>query len=89
MAYSLMRPHGLEQLIEDCEFDKSILHFHLGPRVPNTMATEGNARHMSWIYLDSKMKAMWDSIYQGLFSQAIAESPASPTKMLRKGAPLM
>ncbi|ALP37421.1 hypothetical protein ASL14_15750 [Paenibacillus sp. IHB B 3084] len=88
MAYSLMQPHGLEQLIEDCEFEKSILHFHLAPRVPNTMATEGNVRHMSWIYLDFKMKAMWDSIYQGLFSQAIAESPTSPTKMLRKGAPL-
>lgn len=88
MAYSLMQPHGLEQLIEDCEFEKSILHFHLGPRVPNTMATEGNARHMSWIYLDFKMKAMWDSIYQGLFSQAIAESPTNPAKMLRKGAPL-
>jgi hypothetical protein len=88
MAYSLMEPHGLEQLIEECEFEKSILHFHLGPRVPNTMATESNARHISWIYLDFKMKAMWDSIYQVLFSQAIAESPTNPAKMLRRGAPL-
>ncbi|TKH41495.1 hypothetical protein C1I60_19270 [Paenibacillus terrae] len=88
MAYSLMQPHGLEQLIEECEFEKSILHFHLGPRVPNTMATESNARHISWIYLDFKMKAMWDSIYQVLFSQAIAESHTNPAKMLRRGAPL-
>ncbi|WP_025692874.1 hypothetical protein [Paenibacillus zanthoxyli] len=51
MAYSLLQPHGLEQLIERCEFEKNILHFHLGTRVPNTMATESNARHMSWIYL--------------------------------------
>jgi hypothetical protein len=88
MAYSLLQPHGLEQLIDRCEFEKNVLHFHLGPRVPNTMATESNARHMSWIYLDFKMKEMWDSIYQILFGQAIAESPLNPAKVLRKGIPL-
>lgn len=88
MAYSLLQPHGLEQLIDRCEFEQNVLHFHLGSRVSNTMATESNARHMSWIYLDFNMKAMWDSVYQTLFSRAIAESPTNPTKALRKGTPL-
>lgn len=88
MANSLLQPHGLEQLIDRCEFEKNVLHFHLGPRVPNTMASEGNARHISWIYQDFKMKAMWDSIYQMLFSLAIRESPLNPAKALKKGIPL-
>ncbi|MFC4779643.1 hypothetical protein ACFO9Q_22920 [Paenibacillus sp. GCM10023252] len=88
MANMMLQPHGLEQLIDRCEYEKNILHFHLGPRVPNTMATESNARHMSWIYLDFKIKAMWDSVYQSLFSRAIAEYPTNPTKALRKGIPI-
>lgn len=88
MAYSLMQPHGLEQLIERCEFENQVLHFHLGTRVPNTMANESNARHMSWIYLDPQMNTMWNSVYQKLFSRAIAESPTNPKKGLRKGTPL-
>lgn len=88
MAYSMLQPHGLEQLIDRCEFQKNVLHFHLGPRVPNTMATESNARHISWIYLDFKMKAMWDSVYQSLFSQAMVKEPHNPVRALRKGNPL-
>ncbi|MEK4462839.1 Tn7-like element transposition protein TnsE [Paenibacillus sp. FSL H8-0315] len=88
LAYSLLQPHGLEQLIDNSHLNKNILHFHLGSRVPNTMATESNARHISWIYLDDRIKAMWDSVYHLLFSRAIAESPTNPTKVLRKGAPL-
>lgn len=88
MAYSLMQPHGLEQLIERCEFENNVLHFHLGTRVPNTMANESNARHMSWIYLDPQMSAMWNSVYQKLFSRAVAESPTNPKKAFRKGNPL-
>ncbi|WP_036738225.1 Tn7-like element transposition protein TnsE, partial [Paenibacillus zanthoxyli] len=38
--------------------------------------------------LDLKMKTMWNSIYQTLFSRAIAESPTNPAKALRKGIPL-
>lgn len=88
MAYSLMQPHGLEQLIERCEFENNVLHFHLGTRVPNTMANESNARHMSWIYLDNQMNNMWNSVYQRLLSKAIAESPTNPKKVIRKGNPL-
>lgn len=88
MAYSLLQPHGLEQLIEKCEFERNVLHFHLDNRVPNTLATESNARHMSWIYLDFKIKAMWESIYRMLFSQAVNGSSINPAITLRKGIPL-
>ncbi|MNO34834.1 Transposon Tn7 transposition protein TnsE [compost metagenome] len=88
MAYSLLQPHGLEQLIDHCELEEDVLHFHLGQRVPDTMATESNARHMSWIYFDLNMRAMWNSVYQKLFSRSIVESPAYPEKVLRKGVSL-
>ncbi|MEK4353362.1 Tn7-like element transposition protein TnsE [Paenibacillus sp. FSL R5-0475] len=52
------------------------------------MANESNARHMSWIYLDPQMNTMWNSVYQRLFSRAIAESPTNPKKVFRKGTPL-
>ncbi len=88
LANSLLEPHGLEQLIDKCEFERNVLHFHLGNRVSNTMATESNARHISWIYLDFKIKAMWDSVYRILFSQAVNGSPINPSIMLRRGIPL-
>ncbi|WP_054025275.1 Tn7-like element transposition protein TnsE [Bacillus sp. FJAT-28004] len=88
LANSLLEPHGLEQLIDKCEFERNVLHFHLGNRVSSALATESNARLMSWIYLDFKIKAMWDSVYRILFSQAVNGTPINPSITLRRGIPL-
>lgn len=88
LAIYMFQPHGLELLVERSEFNGNTLHFDLSLRVPVKLATENNARHLSWIYMDAEVRSMWDSVYQLMFSQAIKDSPNNPNVPLKKGIPL-
>ncbi|WP_028595358.1 Tn7-like element transposition protein TnsE [Paenibacillus assamensis] len=88
MALHLLQPHGLELLVDQSEMYGDVLHFDMSARVPAKLAIDSNARHLSWIYMDARIRAMWDSVYQHLFSQAIKNSPQNPQAALKKGIPL-
>ncbi|MBD8498518.1 Tn7-like element transposition protein TnsE [Paenibacillus arenosi] len=88
MALHLLQPHGLELLVDRSEMYGDVLHFDMSARVPVKLATDSNARHLSWIYMDRRIRAMWDSVYQLLFSQAIKNSPQNPQAALKKGIPM-
>ncbi|MBB3111781.1 hypothetical protein FHS18_003849 [Paenibacillus phyllosphaerae] len=88
LAYYLLQPHGLELLVEKSDLRGKTLHFDLTSRVPAKHATDTNARHLSWIYTDSRVRSMWDSVYNSMFSQAIKDSPVNPSTRLKKGLPL-
>ncbi|MEK5435241.1 MULTISPECIES: Tn7-like element transposition protein TnsE [Paenibacillus] len=88
LAIQLLQPHGLELLVDRSEVNNETLYFDMSKRVPQRLATESNAQHMSWIYSDVRVRAMWDSVYQHIFSQAIKSSPQNPNAALKKGIPL-
>ncbi len=88
LATYLLQPHGLDLLVDNSQVDGKRLHFDMSLRVPVKLATENNARHLSWIYMDQSIRSMWDSVYRLIFSQAIKDSPQNPNKTLRKGIPL-
>lgn len=88
LAIQLLQPHGLELLVDRNEVNDETLYFDMSKRVPQKLATESNAQHMSWIYSDVSVRAMWDSVYQHIFSQAIKSSPQNPNAALKKGIPL-
>lgn len=88
MALHLLQPHGLELLVDQSKMSGEVLHFDMSARVPVKLATDSNARHLSWIYMDRRIREMWDSVYQLLFSQAIKSSPQNPQAALKKGIPL-
>jgi hypothetical protein len=88
LAYYLLQPHGLDLLVDKSHVQEKTLHFDLSNRVPARLATDNNARHLSWIHTDPQIRSLWDSVYQNLFSQAIKNSPSNPSVLLRKGIPL-
>ncbi|MFD1954097.1 Tn7-like element transposition protein TnsE [Paenibacillus thailandensis] len=88
LAYYLMQPHGLEMLIDNSDMRGTTLYFDLSFRVPAKLASESNARHLSWIYIDPAIRTMWDSVYQLMFNQAIKDSPQNPNARMKKGIPL-
>ncbi|NHN35327.1 Tn7-like element transposition protein TnsE [Paenibacillus agricola] len=88
LAYYLFQPHGLDLLIDKSDTRGRTLHFDLSLRVPARLATDSNARHLSWIHTDQKIRNMWDSVYQLMFSKAIKDSPYNPSAILKKGIPL-
>ncbi|MDC0764752.1 Tn7-like element transposition protein TnsE [Brevibacillus sp. AG] len=88
LAYYLLQPHGLELLVDNSHSQGRIFHFDLTSRVPAKLATDNNARHLSWIHTDSRIRSLWDSVYQNMFSQAVKNSPYNPTATFKKGIPL-
>lgn len=88
LAYYLLQPHGLDLLVDNSHSQGRILHFDLSSRVPAKLATDNNARHLSWIHTDSRIRSLWDSVYQNMFSQAVKNSPYNPTATFKKGIPL-
>ncbi|SFF23897.1 hypothetical protein SAMN04487969_119131 [Paenibacillus algorifonticola] len=88
LATQLLQPHGLEMLIDKSDVSQGTLHFDMSLRVPANLATESNAQHLSWIYMDADIHSMWDSVYQNMFSQAIQDSPLNPNVPFKKGIPL-
>lgn len=87
LAIYLLQPHGLELLIDRSEAYGKTLHFDMSSRIPVKQATESNARHLSWIVTDEKIRSVWDSVYRLLFSQAIKDSPQNSNTKLKKGIP--
>src|SRR5690606_36252779 len=73
LAYYLMQPHGLEMLIDNSDMRGTTLYFDLSFRVPAKLASESNARHLFWIYIDPAIRTMWDTVYQLMFNQAIKD----------------
>lgn len=88
LAIYLLQPHGLELLVDRSEDNGTTLYFDMSRHVPERLATESNTQHLSWIYMDTRIRAMWDSVYQRIFSQAIKKSPQNPNVPLKKGIPL-
>lgn len=88
LAYYLMQPHGLDLLVDRCEYRGNTLWFDMSQRVPAKLAQENNARHLSWIYCDPAIRSMWDSVYQLMFASAVKDSPLDPTARMKNGIPL-
>lgn len=88
LAYYLLQPHGIDLLVDNSHSYGGILHFDLSSRVPVKLATDSNARHLSWIHADSRVRSLWDSVYQNMFGQAIKKAPNNPTAVLKKGVSL-
>lgn len=88
LAYYLLQPHGIDLLVDNSHIQGGILYFDLSNRVPAKLATDNNARHLSWIHTDSRIRSLWDSVYQNMFSRAVKSSPHNPIAKLKKGVPL-
>ena len=88
LAYYLLQPHGLDMLVDNSYVQGRILHFDMSNRVPAKLATENNARHLSWIHTDPMIRSMWDSVYRNMFSHAVKNSPYNPSAILKRGIPL-
>ncbi|MCM3081681.1 Tn7-like element transposition protein TnsE [Brevibacillus invocatus] len=88
LAYYMMQPHGIDLLVDRCEYRGDSLWFDMSQRVPAKLAQKNNARHLSWIYCDPAIRSMWDSVYQLMFASAVKDSPLDPTDRMKKGIPL-
>jgi len=85
---SANQPHGIDLLVDRCEYRGDSLWFDISQRVPAKLAKKKNARHLSWKYCDPAIRSMWDSVDQLIFTLAVKDSPLDPNDRMKKGIPL-
>lgn len=88
LANQLMKPHGLDSLIEEEQLQGDALSIHLSGIVPRSLVNDRTVAHIIWLYYEETARECWESIYREIFSEAIQISPVQPTTGLSKGIPV-
>ncbi len=84
----VLRPNGLESLIEGEKREGNTLEINLSAEIPRTIVTHQNVAHLVWLLYNEKIRNYWHSVYRNLFAQAIEESAFNPVQAMSKGLPI-
>ena len=88
LANQLIKPHGLDSLIEEENLQGDILSIHLSGIIPRTLVNDRTVAHLIWLYYEETARECWESIYREIFAEAIQLSPAKPALGLSTAIPL-
>jgi hypothetical protein len=85
LANQLLRPNGLDFLIDEEEINDGVLEMALSGDVPRGLVTNETAAHLSWLRHNEAARGCWESTYNSIFAEAIASAPRHPTAALSTG----
>lgn len=85
LANCIMKPGGLDVLIEKTEVKGRDLYIDFTDEVPRRIVCDETAAYIAWLKNDIYAKKAWNSIYNKVFSKAIQKSPYSAISELYKG----
>lgn len=88
LANQLMKPHGIDSLIEEERLQDDTLSIHLSGIIPRTLVNNRSVAHLIWLYYEETARESWESLYREIFAEAIQLSPAQPASGLSTGIPL-
>jgi hypothetical protein len=88
LANQLMKPHGLDSLIEEEHLQDDTLTIHLSGAIPRTLVNDRTVAHLIWLYYEETARQCWESLYREVFAEAIQLSPDQPASGLSTGIPL-
>lgn len=88
MTNQLLKPYGLESLIEDAENIDSELRVNLSSDIPQSIINDDMVAHLLWLTYDKTARNSWHKVYNGIFAKAIENFPANPISALARGFPL-
>lgn len=88
MTNQLLKPYGLESLIEDAEDIDGELRVNLSSDIPQSIINDEMVAHLLWLTYDEIARTSWQKVYNGIFVRAIENFPAKPTTALAEGLPL-
>lgn len=85
LANCIMKPGGLDLLIEKVEVNGKDLYIDLTDEVPRRIVCDETAGYLAWLKYDTYANKAWNSIYNKIFSRAIEKSPYNAVSELQKG----
>lgn len=75
LANLILRPNGLESLVDDEEIKEDTIDIKLSGDIPRRLVTNQNVAHLVWLLHNENARRCWDSVYHNIFAQAIENSP--------------
>lgn len=88
MTNQLLKPYGLESLIEDAEDIDGELRVNLSSDIPQSIINDEMVAHLLWLTYNESARNSWQKVYNGIFVKAIENFPAKPIIALAEGLPL-
>lgn len=88
LANQLLKPNGLDFLIDEEEIKEGVLYMALSGDIPRGLVTNETVAHLSWLRHNETARECWESVYNGIFAEAIASAPQRPTAALSTGIPV-
>lgn len=85
LANCIMKPGGLDLLIEKTEIKGRDLFIDLTDEVPRRIVCNETAAYLAWLKHDVYANKAWNSIYNKVFSRAIEKSPYNAVSEFQKG----
>jgi len=85
LANCIMKPGGLDLLIEKTEVKGKDLYIDLTDEVPRRIVCDETAGYIAWLKYDTYANKAWNSIYNKIFSKAIEKSPYNAVAEFQKG----
>lgn len=85
LANQILKPNGLDFLFDEVDQKDGVLEIALSDDIPRNLVTNETVAHLVWLKYNETAQACWNSVYSGIFAQAIAASPQQPTAALATG----
>lgn len=84
LANNIMKPGGLDLLIENSSVNGRNLFIKLSNEIKGPLISNNTAAYLAWLKYDNYASRAWNSIYNKVFSQAISVNPFNPMEELQK-----
>jgi hypothetical protein len=88
LTNQLLKPTGLEDLIEDSGCVRGELHITLSSDIPQSIVNDEMVTHLLWLTHNETAKTGWHKVYSGVFAKAHVNLTTTLNAALAKGLPL-
>lgn len=84
LANSIMKPGGLDLLIESGSAKEKRLFLKLTNEIKGSLVSNDTAVYLAWLKYDNYANKAWHSIYNKVFSRAVVDNPFNPLEEIQK-----
>ena len=85
LANMILRPYGLESLVDSEIMLENTLDMELSDEFPGSLVNHRNVSHLVWLLHNPKVRRCWNSVYQNIFAQAVEITPYNAVDAMSKG----
>jgi hypothetical protein len=88
LTNQLLKPTGLEDLIDYAETVDGEIQLNLSSDIPKSIITDEMVTHLLWLTYNETAKISWQKVYSGVFAKANRNLTTTLNVALAKGTPL-